>query len=173
MTHLLASERELLDPGFRQVYAPLAEPVKTVPAGQSRLARLQKGERITPRWVRVRQRPPSPAGLSEAALIQAMQAHGIGRPSTYADTLHLLVERGYAVRQDGRLIPTELGHQVCAFLVERFGELFDLRFTARMETQLDDIASGRADYHTVVSAFWSEIQRSLDKTFPPPGKDRP
>ena len=99
---LQAIERELLDPGFRRVYQPPAkgnEPA-IIPAGTGRLAKLKKGERVTPRQVRARPVDTLPPAMPEAALIRAMQANGVGRPSTYAATIETLVARGYAARSE-------------------------------------------------------------------------
>ncbi len=160
-----AMEREILEDGFRRVYQPVADLAAppTVPAGQGRLARLRKGERVKPRRVQVRKKAPPRAGMSEAALILAMQASGIGRPSTYAATIETLVARDYAARnQAGELAPTERGRAVCAFLVDRFPALFAYSFTARMEARLDDIARGDATYEEVISDFWKELSTTLE-----------
>jgi DNA topoisomerase-1 len=161
---LKATERELIDPGFRRAYQPLARPdaAPFVPAGSGRLAKLKKGDRVKPRQVRVQKRVLPLSVMSEAALIRAMQAHGIGRPSTYATTVETLVARGYAMRnQAGELTPTDRGRAVCVFLVHRFPGLFDTQYTARMESRLDDIARGQAAYFYVIRQFWQEIQTLL------------
>ena len=162
-----AVEREILEMGFRRVYQPPADPADppTMPAGQGRLAQLRKGERVKPRRVQVHKKVPPRTGMTEAALILAMQASGIGRPSTYAATIETLVARDYATRnQAGELAPTERGRAVCAFLVNRFPALFEYAFTARMEARLDDIANGQANYGEVVSEFWKELTIALDRS---------
>lgn len=161
-----AMEREILEDGFRRVYQPVADLADppTVPAGQGRLAQLRKGERAKPLRVQVRKKAALRTGMTEAALILAMQASGIGRPSTYAATIETLVARDYAARnQAGELAPTERGRAVCAFLVDRFPAMFAYSFTARMEARLDDIARGRASYIEVVSEFWQELATALGK----------
>lgn len=160
-----AVEREILEAGFRQVYQPAVDPTTppTVPAGQGRLAQLRKGERVKPRRVQVRKKATPRAGMKEAALILAMQASGIGRPSTYAATVETLIARGYVTRsRAGDLNSTERGRAVCAFLVDRFPGLFAYAFTARMEARLDDIAHGKATYGEVVGDFWQELATTLD-----------
>ncbi|MEP0545377.1 MAG: type I DNA topoisomerase [Rhodothermales bacterium] len=96
----------------------------------------------------------APTRYTEAGLVGAMEAEGIGRPSTYAATLGTLRERGYAVRRERHLQPTDLGLRACAFLVHRFPALFDLRFTARMEAGLDAIAAGKTAYRPMMHAFY-------------------
>jgi len=163
---LETSERELLDPGFRRAYQPPARPETPplVAAGGGRLAKLKKGERVAPRNVQVHQHAQPRAVMSEAALIRAMQRHGIGRPSTYAAAVETLVRRGYASRnQAGELASTELGRAVCAYLVGRFPGLFALDFTARMETGLDALAAGWVTYRDVLQSFWERLQAEIDK----------
>ena len=164
--HLHAVERELLEAGFRRVYQPAQEVISTptMANGKSRLAKLKKGDRVTPRQVRIHRQVISHAGLTEAALVHAMQFHGIGRPSTYASTIATLLERGYAVRDEqGVLASTALGCQVCDFLTRRFPDLFALDFTARMESQLDALANGKATYEEVIQSFWLKLITQLEK----------
>ncbi|MEM1041181.1 MAG: type I DNA topoisomerase [Bacteroidota bacterium] len=101
-----------------------------------------------------RQPAAPPERYTEAALVGAMEAHRLGRPSTYAATLSTLAERGYATIRDGRLHPTDLGLRACSFLVQRFPRLFDLRFTVRMEATLDAVAAGQVAYRPVLQEFY-------------------
>ena len=150
--------RQLLESGFRRLHNPARVDPDAPPlmADLAPLLALKKGQAVQPRRVTVR-RAASPLGLSEAALIRLLQEHGIGRPSTYADTIQALLARGYAVREGGLLCSTEHGRKVCAFLVETFPQLFSLSFTARMEKRLDEIAAGKATYVDVLSGFWAEL----------------
>ncbi len=95
-----------------------------------------------------------PERYTEADLVGAMESHGIGRPSTYAATLETLGERGYATVRDRCLHPTDLGLRACAFLIHRFPSLFDLGFTARLESTLDAVATGREDYTRALRQFY-------------------
>ncbi len=95
-----------------------------------------------------------PTQYTEAELIGAMEEQGIGRPSTYAATLGTLRERGYAVPRDRHLHPTDLGLRACAFLVHRFPTLFDLGFTARLESTLDAVAAGKTAYRPMLHQFY-------------------
>jgi len=152
-----AVERELLDPGFRRVYLPPQE-IKPIPGAFPEgvnLGKLKKGDRIKPRQVRVRcDKKPQPY-INEGALIHAMQSHGIGRPSTYAPTIKILIDRGYVNRgKQGELASTPLGRQVCNYLVHRFPELFSISFTAQVEAKLDAIAEGKTTYAEVLQSFW-------------------
>jgi|GEM_PF-1303899 len=155
--------RQLLESGFRRLYNPARVDPSTPPllADLAPLLALKKGQIVQPRQVTVRRRQ-AVAGMHEADLIRLLQEHNIGRPSTYADTIQALLERGYASRSAGGMLSsTERGRKVCAFLVETFPQLFSLSFTARMETRLDEIASGKATYTELVAAFWGELTISV------------
>jgi len=84
-----------------------------------------------------------PPRYTEASLIKALEDHGIGRPSTYAATVSTILDRGYVKVVERRLQPELVGEVVTDLLVCHFGEFVDLEFTARMEEELDDVASGR------------------------------
>jgi DNA topoisomerase I len=95
-----------------------------------------------------------PARYTEASLVKALEELGIGRPSTYASIMDTIQNRGY-VRQDGKaLIPTFTAFAVTALLEERITSLVDTQFTAKMESQLDDIASGEQDQLAYLKQFF-------------------
>ena len=88
-----------------------------------------------------------PPRYNEASLVKALESRGIGRPSTYATILSTIQDREYAVKQEGKFLPTETGEVVVELLVESFQELFDYEYTARMEDHLDRIESGREQWN--------------------------
>ena len=95
-----------------------------------------------------------PARYTEASLVKALEELGIGRPSTYASIMDTIQHRGY-VRQDGKaLVPTFTAFAVTALLEERITSLVDTQFTAKMESQLDDIASGDQDQLSYLKQFF-------------------
>ena len=98
-----------------------------------------------------------PARYSEAALIKDLESNGIGRPSTYASILKTIQDREYVKREHGKLLPTELGFSVNDFLVEMLPELFDIGFTAEMETQLDDIEEGKISWTGMMADFYQKF----------------
>ncbi|MEJ5223729.1 MAG: type I DNA topoisomerase [Anaerolineales bacterium] len=124
-----------------------------------------------------------PPRYSEATLVQALESHGIGRPSTYAPIISTIQERGYVVRQDKRLEPTETGILVNDLMTQYFPEIVDLNFTARMEDDLDKVAAGNADWVSVMDAFYrpfeqkvkiAQAEMPVTKTGPEPiGRDCP
>ncbi|MPZ13739.1 MAG: type I DNA topoisomerase [Chloroflexi bacterium] len=104
-----------------------------------------------------------PPRYTEASLVKALEEKGIGRPSTYAPILSTLQERGYAIRAEKRLEPTELGMIVNDLLVEHFPEVVDADFTANMEERLDDIAQSRRQWVPVLREFYGPFSATLEK----------
>jgi DNA topoisomerase-1 len=104
-----------------------------------------------------------PPRYSEASLVQALEDDGIGRPSTYAPTLSTIQQRGYVVREEKRLVPTEIGIQVNDLMMQYFPDIVDLKFTARMEEDLDMIASGQAEWAEVLHEFYHPFAEDLKK----------
>jgi len=104
-----------------------------------------------------------PPRFSEASLVQALEEDGIGRPSTYAPTLSTIQQRGYVLREEKRLSPTEIGIQVNDLMVQYFPDIVDLKFTARMEEDLDMIASGQAEWVEVMHEFYRPFAEDVKK----------
>ncbi len=103
-----------------------------------------------------------PPRYSEATLVKALEQYGIGRPSTYASTLSTIQDRGYVERKAKRLHPTNLGLTVCDLLVEHFDKYIDVDFTAHMETDLDRIANGDADWVQILREFYIPFEQSVE-----------
>jgi DNA topoisomerase-1 len=104
-----------------------------------------------------------PPRFSEASLVQSLESHGIGRPSTYAPILSTIQDRGYVVRVDKRLEPTETGVLVNEMMKQYFPEIVDLNFTATMEDDLDKIAEGQADWVKIMDAFYRPFAAKVQK----------
>jgi len=104
-----------------------------------------------------------PPRYSEASLVQALEEDGIGRPSTYAPTISTIQQRGYVERIEKRLVPTEVGIQVNDLMVKYFPDIVDLKFTARMEEDLDMIASGQAEWTEVMHEFYRPFADDVKK----------
>ena len=102
-----------------------------------------------------------PPRFSEASLVKALEENGIGRPSTYAPILSTLQARGYVRREAKRLFPTEIGITVNDLLVEHFPEIVDLGFTAKMESELDEVASGGREWTEVVREFYAPFSEQV------------
>ncbi len=102
-----------------------------------------------------------PPRYSEATLIKALEKENIGRPSTYAPIIQTIQDRNYVEQKDRRFFATELGMVVTGFLVKHFPKIMDLKFTAYMEDELDDIASAKEDMVKVLDEFYHPFQDSL------------
>jgi len=104
-----------------------------------------------------------PPRYTEATLVKAMEEYGIGRPSTYAPIISTIQQRSYVVRRDGRLYPTEVGITVTDSLVQYFPEYIDVGFTAQIETDLDQIATGEENWVHVLTSFYGPFETALDQ----------
>ncbi|MEW6717112.1 MAG: type I DNA topoisomerase [Chloroflexota bacterium] len=104
-----------------------------------------------------------PPRYSEATLVRALEENGIGRPSTYAPILSTLRKRGYVIREGKQLCPTEIGVRVNNMLVEYFSDVMDVGFTAKMEEDLDRIASGDREWVTVVETFYAPFSKRVSR----------
>ncbi|HEY4684740.1 MAG TPA: topoisomerase DNA-binding C4 zinc finger domain-containing protein, partial [Dehalococcoidia bacterium] len=92
---------------------------------------------------------------------KALEENGIGRPSTYAPILSTIQDRGYVERENRQLRPTELGFVVNDFLAEQFPNIVDLRFTAHLEEDLDEIASGERPWQPTVRELYNPLSEAL------------
>jgi len=96
-----------------------------------------------------------PRRYTDASLVKTLEEAGIGRPSTYSPIIHTIVSRDYVRRQGGSFIPTQLGMIVTDMLIEHFPEVMDIKFTAEMEEDLDEIEDGHAEWVEVVRDFYT------------------
>jgi DNA topoisomerase I len=129
-----------------------------IPAG---IAEGQKQELI--RLIPEQHFTQPPPRYSEASLVQALEEDGIGRPSTYAPTISTIQQRGYVLREEKRLMPTEIGMQVSDLMMQYFPDIVDYQFTARMEEDLDMVASGQAEWTEVIHEFYHPFSEDLKK----------
>lgn len=104
-----------------------------------------------------------PARYTEASLIKALEENGIGRPSTYAATISTITGREYVKRENKALIPTELGEVVTKLMKERFSDIVDIKFTAKMESDLDTVESGKEEWTQILSDFYGWFNENLKK----------
>lgn len=103
-----------------------------------------------------------PPRFSDSSLVKALEEEGIGRPSTYAPIISTLILRDYIRRIKGYFYPTELGFKVCDLLVEYFPKIMDVKFTAQMEEELDEIEEARLKKTRVLNDFYVPFKSSLD-----------
>ena len=106
-----------------------------------------------------------PARYTEAKLIKEMEELGIGRPSTYATTMDIIKRRGYANIEDKKFVPTEVGFEITDKLQQGFSHLINVEYTANMETDLDKIAEGKANWVKILHNFYDEFEPSVKEAF--------
>jgi DNA topoisomerase-1 len=114
-----------------------------------------------------------PPRFSEATLVKELEARGIGRPSTYATILSTIQDRKYTEKDEGRFKPTELGELVSDLLVERFSDVMDYNFTAKMENNLDRIEEGGLKWFDIVMDFYEPFDKDLADAMESLGKVKP
>jgi DNA topoisomerase-1 len=106
-----------------------------------------------------------PPRYTDASLVKIMEEMGIGRPSTYAPTIFTLTKRYYVKKEGKSLVPTVLGRVVNNLLVENFPELINVKFTADMEEELDEVEEGAKEWKTVVKDFYNPFSKVLNKAY--------
>lgn len=104
-----------------------------------------------------------PPRFSDASLVKELEEKGIGRPSTYAPIISTIIFRNYVKREKGYLHPTELGTVVTELLTKHFPKVLDIKFTAYLEEELDEIEEGRMDWIKVLKDFYSPFKTACEK----------
>ncbi len=104
-----------------------------------------------------------PARYTEASLIKALEENGIGRPSTYSATITTLVSRNYVKREAKTLYPTELGEVITKLMKERFPKIVNVKFTAQMENELDEVEHGNEQWVQLLHGFYGDFEETLKK----------
>ena len=104
-----------------------------------------------------------PARYTEATLIKAFKENGIARPSTYASTITTILQRSYVERDGKQLKPTGLGEVTTKLMEDNFKKIVDVKFTAEMESELDEIELGKRDWRDTLKEFYDGFDESLKK----------
>ena len=104
-----------------------------------------------------------PARFTEESLIKTLEENGVGRPSTYATIISTVVKREYVERKQKQLVPTELGEAIVNLLKDKFKNIVNVKFTAQMETNLDEVGEGREDYIKMLHTFYDDFEITLKK----------
>lgn len=151
--------------GFTRLYLEATE------AGEHRrlddlepLPMLDDGDRAAVKALEPKQHfTQPPPRFSEASLVKELEKLGIGRPSTYAQILSTIVDRGYVDLEQKRFFPTDLGEVVAKLLVRIFPNLFDVAFTSRMEGELDRVEDGEVDWRKLLGEFYPGFKERLDE----------
>ena len=153
-----ATGATLAHPGFLKVLARSAD------SKDRALPPLAEGETLEVKDLDSEQHfTEPPPRFTEASLVKALEDHGIGRPSTYAETLRKLRDREYAVMDKRNFAPTQKGRMVADFLTRHFNDYVDYDFTAGMEESLDAVASGEKNWIPVMDEFWAHYSEQLSE----------
>ena len=157
-----ASGSTIVKPGFMAVYQEDADEPNQEEQESQTLPPLEKDQIVDLTLLRKEQHfTEPPPRYSEASLVKALEAHGIGRPSTYASIISTLESREYVILDKRRFIPTDVGRVVNKFLSEHFQRYVDYDFTARMEDDLDAISRGEKTWKPVLKEFWDAFKTQV------------
>jgi DNA topoisomerase-1 len=149
----VSSGAQIVEEGFLKAYPyiniPLGEKIHPDYAKEDVLehSALEKSQHFT----------TPPARFTEASLIKELEAKGIGRPSTYAAIIETLRKRKYVSMEKRAFLPTQLGNDVNRFLVDKFDCLFNVKFTAEMETKLDEVEYNKISWKEVVQEYYDQL----------------
>ena len=158
-----ANHSELNFAGYTDVYRDDEEEGEESGKGKKPLPELKEGEEVALHKLdREQNFTTPPSRYSEATLIRAMEEKGIGRPSTYAPTISTITAREYVVKEGKYLRPTPLGETVTGLMEERFPDIVDVKFTARMEESLDKVEEGKEDWKKLLRDFYASFSVSMD-----------
>ena len=147
-------------PGFTVIYKNYTEEKEDT----SKIPPLTVGEVVDFRNLITEQKfTKPPARFTEASLVKEMEEKGIGRPATYAATITTIASRNYVAHEGRYLVPTELGVAVTDYLEKFFKQVINVKFTADMESKLDDIAEHGKKWEDVVESFWNSFSGLLIK----------
>ncbi len=160
---LRATGQRMKFDGYLKVYN---NQVKKSENEEKELPALSNGERLNLLQLLPQQKfTEPPARFNEASLIKALEEKGIGRPSTYAPIISTIQDRKYVEKIERKFNPTDLGFAVNDFLVEHFPDIFDISFTAKMEDNLDLVASGEMKWIPVIHEFYDPLSMQIEKVY--------
>ena len=156
-----ATGQSVAFPGFLALYEESTDEVRDEDDDLP-LPKLQQGDKPAFRKVDPKQHfTQPPARYTEASLIKAMEEKGVGRPSTYAPTISVVLDREYVAKEGRALRPTNLGEAVTDLMIDKFQDIVDVQFTSNMEGQLDLVESGEVDYRKILDGFYHNFSAEL------------
>jgi len=154
------SGTKLVEKGFYKVIKLLSSKEENTGSCPS----LKKGDKIKIEKNRSEQHfTQGPARYSDASIVRTLEEKGIGRPSTYASIISVLLDRYYVTRSNKQLVPTILGKLICDVLVEHFPLYVDADFTASMETKLDLVEENKISWPDMIREFWFPFKSTVDE----------
>ncbi len=150
-------------PGFLAVYEEGKDDQKDDDDKDGkRLPPLEEGEILNLQQIRTEQHfTDPPPRYSEASLVKTLEAYGIGRPSTYASIISVLLNREYVTLEQKRFFPTDIGRIVGKFLTDHFTRYVDYEFTAKLEDDLDAISRGEKEWKPLMKSFWVDFNKQV------------
>ncbi|MFK7939906.1 MAG: type I DNA topoisomerase [Roseovarius sp.] len=161
---LRATGQVVLFDGFMRVYEEGRDDA-VVDEDDKRLPQIMEGEPAKKALVNPEQHfTQPPPRYTEATLVKRMEELGIGRPSTYASIVTTIQDREYVRKDKNRLIPEDKGRIVTIFLLNFFRKYVGYEFTANLESELDQVSAGDADYKSVLSQFWKDFSVAIAET---------
>ena len=104
-----------------------------------------------------------PPRYTEASIVKVLEEKGIGRPSTYAPTISTILDRRYIEKEQKQLVPTDLGKIVNKLLIENFGDVINVAFTAKIEEEFDEIAEGKENWKEVIYEFYGPFEENVER----------
>ncbi|GAB4365314.1 MAG: type I DNA topoisomerase [Spirochaetales bacterium] len=153
-----ASYTQTTEKGFQAVLNLLASK-----EGEKKLPKLVPGDALTfVRFIGEQHFTQGPARYTDATIVKALEEKGIGRPSTYAPIISVLLDRYYVVRKNRQLVPTALGRAINDLLVRSFPDVIDVNFTAEMEAKLDQIEEQGGEWVSMVREFYTPFRQKVD-----------
>ena len=172
-----ASGTTVLDPGFLAVYEEGKDTKAAEDEDEGRKLPLMKlGQNIPLTAIHTDQHfTEPPPRFSEASLVKALEEFGIGRPSTYASIIQVLLFRDYVQLDNKRFRPSDVGRAVINFLTGQFMRYVDYDFTAKLEDELDAVSRGEEDWVPLLERFWGPFKKAIGDAgdVERPGGDRP
>ncbi|MDQ7994284.1 MAG: DNA topoisomerase I [Luteibacter sp.] len=158
-----ATGTTVIDPGFLAVYEEGKDQKGDEDEDQRRLPRLKQGEVVPVAAIVADQHfTEPPPRFSEASLVKTLEEYGIGRPSTYASIIQVLLSREYVLLESRRFKPTDVGRAVSQFLSGHFTQYVDYDFTARLEDELDAVSRGEEAWVPLLERFWQPFKTLVD-----------
>ena len=153
------SASKIVEKGFYKVIKLLASKEEKTSA----LPSLKEGETVNVDNFHLEQHfTQGPARYTDASIVKMLEEKGIGRPSTYATIISTLLDRYYVTRSNKQLVPTQLGRMINKILVENFPAVINEEFTAKIETELDQVEADELVWNEVIGKFYSPFKKNVD-----------
>lgn len=149
--------------GFMSLYVEAAgDDAKDGEEKDTLLPNLEEGNELTCKGIAAGQHfTQPPPRYTEASLVKALEENGVGRPSTYATILSTIQEKEYALLEQRKFYPTDLGKLINGLLLKHFPTIMDIEFTASMEQQLDQVEEGKVEWLTILRDFYGPFKEAL------------